>query len=632
MENFIPYPAKADYTTNAASFADHIARHEELMKYLSHRVWEYDKELSKRFAEWDSKIAAFDSDVMALLELWITDGTFADIINNEIFNDLNKKIENVAIDITSFPYNAAAGTDIGTVLTSVIDTVYALGGGVVKIPAGTYIINGSVDLPSNIKLVGDAGATILKKDNAATEGFMFTAGKTTKFGATTGYGGGAKNISFEGIEFHGHAPSVTETKALALSFHHVHSLNFDNCRFYNCITQDHAIDLAGCSDVLITNCSFEGAFNIAGREYNECIQIDTSAPTALPGFHSYDGLPTKNVTVRECQFLPSYYPDGTIFTYAPHPIGNHGYTGGKPYENIVFENNLVKDGQPKTSGAGWRGWIHFYGTKHLKIKNNRFINTQGINAAVISVITSSGGRYDPITFEAGTGIPTLNSDIEVTGNTFEGFNNMTEKLDLVRMYGTEYLGVEYPVKNVLVSNNVFLNNAGDVLTSNLGQTCVHISLFEFVTVADNLVDMAGRMFSVWDGEHVTVTGNNGRKLSNSFLYHSTVKHSTVVGNTVHTSRVPLEMQEVTNVICSGNIFTDAVQYETDNYAIKMRHLINANVIGNLVQTNSVNMLYGWYFYETDQVAENINNFDNMAIGFTSRPYNISGVMTGYVER
>lgn len=99
-EDYFPqYMKKADYTTNAASFSDFLAKHNELMKYLSGRVWEYDKELQKRFLEWDKNLEEFDDEVIKLLEQWIDDGTFAHIINHEIFADHMARFAQHAKDI-----------------------------------------------------------------------------------------------------------------------------------------------------------------------------------------------------------------------------------------------------------------------------------------------------------------------------------------------------------------------------------------------------------------------------------------------------------------------------------------------------------------------------------------------------
>ena len=98
------YDTRSDYTTNAPSFYEYLARHNHLIKILAKRIYDYDKELAKRFLEWDKElekrfnewdtlIQQFPEDVEQLLIQWLNDGTLEQIINENIFNDLNEKID-----------------------------------------------------------------------------------------------------------------------------------------------------------------------------------------------------------------------------------------------------------------------------------------------------------------------------------------------------------------------------------------------------------------------------------------------------------------------------------------------------------------------------------------------------------
>ena len=96
------YDTRADYTTNAPSFYEYLAKHNHLIKILAQRIYDYDKELAKRFEEWaknieqwEKNLEDFDDEVKRLLQDWIDDGTFADIINEEIFDmKLDKDMAN----------------------------------------------------------------------------------------------------------------------------------------------------------------------------------------------------------------------------------------------------------------------------------------------------------------------------------------------------------------------------------------------------------------------------------------------------------------------------------------------------------------------------------------------------------
>ena len=80
------YPDDSDYTTNAPSYYDDLARKNKLIELLSKRIWEYDEELAKRFDAWDKNLEEFDDEVLRLLQEWMADGTFDHIINEEIFS------------------------------------------------------------------------------------------------------------------------------------------------------------------------------------------------------------------------------------------------------------------------------------------------------------------------------------------------------------------------------------------------------------------------------------------------------------------------------------------------------------------------------------------------------------------
>lgn len=93
------YTDNADYNTNSKSYYDDLARKNKLIEILARRIWEYDEELAKRFEEWDKNLEEFPEDVKKLLQEWLKDGTLADIINKEIFKDLNDLIDFMRIDV-----------------------------------------------------------------------------------------------------------------------------------------------------------------------------------------------------------------------------------------------------------------------------------------------------------------------------------------------------------------------------------------------------------------------------------------------------------------------------------------------------------------------------------------------------
>ena len=195
------YNDDSDYTTNAPSYYDDLARKNQLLKTLSYRIWEYqevinkqfnewDEELQKRFLEWDKNLEEFDEEVMKLLRQWIDDGTFAEIINEEILSwkadksyvddefsridtALDTKLDKDlrAVNLKDFGAKGNGVTDDSEALTTALKYLSLNGGGKLIIPEGVYHTNGAFDVDSNIMIQGDGKKTVFKRDDHS---MMFT--------------------------------------------------------------------------------------------------------------------------------------------------------------------------------------------------------------------------------------------------------------------------------------------------------------------------------------------------------------------------------------------------------------------------------------------------------------------------
>ena len=540
--------------------------------------------------------------------------------------DLQKKAGNTFVNVVSFGA-VADGTDATTAFLNAIDYINSRGGGTLYVPAGEYLIDGRIELSSNTIIMGDNGS-VLYKNTSATSAHVFTIGMQK---GTKGYGGGAKNVGFINITFRGLANGTTY-RALANTFNHAEDVQFYNCRFVDCITSAHALDLGGCNRIFIDKCYFIGAYNLEGREYTEAIQIDSSTSTALgdPAFLNTDALPTKNVYVRDCYFLPSYNSNGSVKNYAPNPIGNHGFTGTKYYENIVFENNVVQDGWTST-GGNWRAWIHFYGLANSSFRHNKFINTQsGLSAGVLGFYTSSGGRYDPVTGEAGTGTPLPHKNIIVEDNDFLGFRTSENSSQLIRFYGSDYNSTTYRVENIDIINNRFYG-AGSLGAEGTGANIVQIDKYIGVTFKYNKADLGSRLLSLYTGWDATIENNKGDRMSDGVIFLSGTEMFTVNNNKGADCRRPLEIQESKKGLVLANIFDSVRQTGAEDFACRLRNLEGVIIQSNLVK-NIGGAIKGYYVYQTSAGAvNNVRMYDNMALGFSQIVFT-SGTMTDYLYR
>ena len=99
------YNDDSDYTTNAPSYYDDLARKNKLIKELAKKIWEYEKTLNESLEDIEQKLneyitivdgklevidhiigEGFNDRIEELLREWVNDGTLNHIINVEIFN------------------------------------------------------------------------------------------------------------------------------------------------------------------------------------------------------------------------------------------------------------------------------------------------------------------------------------------------------------------------------------------------------------------------------------------------------------------------------------------------------------------------------------------------------------------
>lgn len=103
------YDNSADYNTNSKSYYDDLARKTRLISILGHRIWEYDEQMVKRLEEWDARLDHFPEDVKNLLIKWMEDGTLDEIINENIFGELDASVDEL---LGTFYYDEIITTEV----------------------------------------------------------------------------------------------------------------------------------------------------------------------------------------------------------------------------------------------------------------------------------------------------------------------------------------------------------------------------------------------------------------------------------------------------------------------------------------------------------------------------------------
>lgn len=197
----------------------------------------------------------------------------------------------------------------------------------VIVPAGSYTLSEHLILYSNTYLEC-TGAYFFKN---YSKGTMLTIG----LNSTTATGDAFyHDIIINGGTFDADGLSGKKTGSI-LNFAHTGNITVSNATFKNCC-DGHHIGFAGCSNVVIAGCTFEGYNATASNADNnmEAIQLDilekSHFPDQAPG--SYDGTMSRNVTVTGC-----------TFNKVNRGVGSHSAFCGKYIDNVTVTNNTFNN-------------------------------------------------------------------------------------------------------------------------------------------------------------------------------------------------------------------------------------------------------------------------------------------------
>ena len=550
------------------------------------------------------------------LEQWFNDGTLDDIINENIFNDLNDKIDDATNDLSfkveRIEYNlkdfGAVGdgiTDDTIPLQKALKVAYDKGGMILKVPKGTYLIHNHADMFSNTIINFEYGAKFIKNKDSVTN-YLLTVGRRSDMG-TYGYGGGAKNIEINNGTFEG---DVQHNKAISFTLNHMENLSVNNCKFINCVANGHVFDLAGCNNIKISNSEFIG-FNLTDmtRGYTEAIQIDNSTSTGLSGnFSNYDNLPTKDVYVDNCKFLPYYDSEGNIVTPCPNPIGSHNYVNGHYFTNINFTNNYIEN-MERLGDDHSGGGIRFYAVKGLNIINNKFINTMSKNVYCISLQSKSieGNLHQAC------------SDIVIEHNLFEGFDYEGEdNYSLIRIYGDRDDNLDL-CKNVTINNNFFkdchlgdehkmLNINSDLISA---ENCISLK------ITNNRVDRARRLAYINNSEDVTITSNSLYKCHYIPLSLGEINYLTIADNTFNKCGHVSYLRECHNTTFVNNKIVSCSEHDSGYGALSMFKTCHNVVVSNNIYKKGVDDIEARRVLHLYTNGKNVNVSGNILVGYSN---------------
>lgn len=542
-----------------------------------------------------------------------------------VLEDLFRKKHNTVADVTEYGARAdgsdASAADNSAAFVQALAVLDAAGGGELFIPntGGKYVV-GAVDLPSNISIRSN-GARIMSAGNNV---FRLMSGARQGYGAVT-------NVTISGLIFEG---DFATGRTAAVTAHHAQGLTIEDCIFTQVVKGNHAIDLCGCKDVLISRCVFQGTNPATtGAEYKEAIQLDSSYLAGMGGVDDpagFDGLPCENVTVDGCTFEPITV--GGITYKAPPPFGNHvGMT--LLSKNIKFTNNTVKHVFPQTTQINGAAWLKFFGIQGLLVAGNTFISdgqeshVVRVNAVSTGVAPGSYANPTPSYGAAITQEPTR--DITVRGNRFQGFNAVANR-STVSVLGL----ASAPARNVLVDGNTFIDCIQLTGTSAQGADLIDLNIVSGAVIVGNNAHNVRRLALIRGGsEDVTVAANNvynARYIPVNVELSSFVK---IVDNAFTKYGGGVALGGCTNPVVRGNTFRDNTNADKPSWMVSVircvggtsRGVITNNTILGTAPTHTTGIEWG----ESSLASTKGIIKDNHIVGFAT-PVAVLGSSTATV--
>lgn len=422
-------------------------------------------------------------------------------------------------------------TDDTASIQAAMDVIDANGGGTLFFPPTpeSYDTYNRIRLTSNLIIQG-YGATITK--TSASMGYAIFYSSSD---GNIGYGSSQNHITMRGLTFRSKytAPGVGGRCAMALN--HSDSVTVEDCRFIEFQGQGHTFDLLGCSNIVFRNCLFQGFNPSTGGYYkDECIQLDISrigSESAPQPLGSYDGLPTTDVLVENCQFLPLTV-DGTYYS-APNALGSHARRGGTWHDRIRFVNNYIKHPLVDTV-SGLYGTLHFLGTKNLLIQGNVFESNDSDTGTMIGLYGFNLGDYQTSNPNQPSVItlvqPTNVQNVIVKDNQFLNLTASGSSPVIAIRPITGWTQGYVTSKNITIEGNTF-----DVVKAPYAaHNIIEAKYVSDLRIEDNLFKGHSRSIQVTSGSKVDVVNNITVGGRNETIVTTDSSYVLIDGNFVNT--------------------------------------------------------------------------------------------------
>ena len=392
------------------------------------------------------------------------------------------------INVKDFGAKGDGVTDDTTAIQAAFQAAYDRGGATVFAPEGIYKLTNHLFLGSNTTFISDKNTTYLRSSDVNV--LWLSLGLGVPQNERDSYNS-FQNVKIIGGTWEMNSLEYTNDNE-AFCMTHCTGLLIDGVRIRD-IRRNHAIEIAGCKDVKITNCRFEGFSNISYQEsdandrfYAEAIQLDENNSTIGIYGGTASGLPNTNVEISSCYFGSNPDNESEEFGSWGCGVGGHGYFKGRWQNDIRIHDNIFE--------SNGRHAIRVKKWKSVVISNNMFDGGPADGAPIV---------IEPYWADVEDAQANTESweEIVVSNNTFKD----------VPYFGINIAQVNYTLygypfrrgKNVVIANNVLQakqdNTTGNAITVFGAEGCV---------VSGNVVSGFNIGVYVNDSNNVNITNNS----------------------------------------------------------------------------------------------------------------------------
>ena len=411
--------------------------------------------------------------------------TFYNLMIN--FRDkTNKKLEHFIINIDEF-----TGTDTQKI-QSALNKARDLGGGTVYVPARTYTLTDELIIYKNTTLWSQDGTVF----NRAHKGYMLMNGRRTD--NFTRYNGNGNIKIINGV-FDGKGQNDLGGVGSNIVLAHADGILIDNVSAIN--ANSHNIEINSSKNVVIRNCKLLG--QPSDLLYVEAIQLDLSTEGGFSGFGAFDNTVCKDVRIHDC-----YFGASKELPAVTRGIGTHATRIGTMFENVIIENNVFD---------GLRDFaIQFLCYKDSIIKNNLFKDCAGGVICYSSNPDNEAHAID-INNQVTTEVQPC-SNIVISENTFKRINQKqviycygreTSRNDNFKIIGNKiYNSLE--VAGNIVAREVHHLDINDNIIYNVVQFPIAIRGASWVGINNNDIAYATTHTAIQGNQrlrYVTITNN-----------------------------------------------------------------------------------------------------------------------------